>query len=263
MKYSKKLFTLNSAFLFLLLVVVSAFAGKKAWKADSTFVKSQYFSFGGGMYDPDNVNRHLRINGYPEVSDYYLQVGFGKTKSIKRLVFAEDFSFTYYKPRERNNRRSSLGTFSFISNIGVNLLSEKKVRLYPLAGVGVGIYGLRLYRDEVNFGDYVASNPRPVQLFQPTVLLHAGLGFDMAKSFGEGNKTKRVGLRAGYVFDPTKFNEWKNGRTEIIDGPSANLSGIYGKITFGFDKPRWGQGRHDGCPAKGCGSKCGKHSKHK
>jgi hypothetical protein len=188
---------------------------------------------GGGMRNVEDANEALQAQALPGLSKYYAAVGFGGKTRFKRLIGTSEFLGAFSNRWESADKISALYSATGTLNIGFDLVNSERIDLYPLLGVGGGILNLYVRDKEKTFAQFSPGASTPINMYQSTLLLNAGLGFDLISPMKFDGKSRSVGLRIGYMFDPTTKSAWQQNGTKVTNGPAPDLSGLYVKLILG------------------------------
>jgi hypothetical protein len=243
-------FDIKALILFLIFPSVLLFA--EAQPADSTqpgqkAIHSGFLIAGGGMRTVADANKVLNTQGLPGLSKYYAGFGFGGKTQFKRLLGTSEFLGTFSNQWESADKISALYSVTGTLNIGFDLIGSDRINLYPLVGIGGGLLNLYVRDKEKTFAQFSPGASTPLNLYQGTLLLNAGLGFDLISKPTFEGKSRTIGLRVGYQFDPTTKGTWKQDGVKVTNGPAPDLSGLYVKLLLGSSGPmkhkkHWGKG---------------------
>ncbi|MBD3240473.1 MAG: hypothetical protein GF331_07795 [Chitinivibrionales bacterium] len=258
-------------------LVSGAVAGDSSVAAKSsvrTRTVGGYISVGGVLSDLDAFNTRVRDYGFAELKDYGYHLGIGTFTVRKRLITGLELKGVAWRPTETANRVTELYGLSGIVNVGFSVLPEGRFRLYPYIGAGFGQLFLRLRQESATFGEALSEPLDDVVLNQRVGALQAGIGADFSiPRRHRPHRSRVIGLRAGYVFDPSPARDWRSADIRIGGGPSVAANGVYAQLVFGKSAERSGWfhgkrkaacGRGRGCPKHdGKGAHCGKHKAEK
>jgi hypothetical protein len=219
------------------LSVLPVFAGTTCPEG-GTGTKFRFAEVGGSMVDVGRMNDRLADRGLPQFSQYAASLGFGHNLNVGRLTFEHQLNGLMWMSQTAGGVKGSLWSGQYTSTTGFDVLPTKlPVRLYPYLGAGFGMTRLELYDNKRSFSDVVAAPHTALMLTQGTLLLTGGVGADFAVPVHKGAKTLGIGVRAGYMFDPTRTDRWWSNGSRITGGPEPLLNGVYGKLVFGTIKP--------------------------
>ncbi len=208
-----------------------------------------YFAVGGARPDVEDMNDFLDNEGFPEVSENGLIIGFGSNGFFRRFVTGLQFNGVWMDKGEEANMITRLtGIYGLIS-AGVNVLPlQNRPKLYPILDFGPGLLKFVVRDEEIPFDDAIDTPIQTRSFWQGGLLLGGGVGFDYVLPFEKKGKNMAFGLRAGYVYDPTDRNSWQLHGTDVEDGPEASFTGPYVRLILGksFAKPRGTWEKHRG-----------------
>lgn len=226
-----------------------------------------HMSAGGFYGNLDKFDNRVADLGYAGLKDYAYELGMGTFKRRKRLVTGLELKGIAWRPADGANASTELYSLSGIVNVGFNVLPRKApMLLYPYVGVGSGRLLLRLRQETATFHDAVTQPLEEVTLTQRTVALQAGVGGDvLIPRRAHPGKSRTIGFRLGYIFDPTPARKWYENDIRVTDGPSVAMTGFYGQVTFGKSRemPVRGWWHKDGtCDKSGCGHRGSCKEKH-
>lgn len=212
--------------------------------------RGAYMSGGGFLGSTSGVSDYLAERGYSGVKDYAYSVGFGTATARWRVISGFELKGVAWRPTEDDDSRTELYGVNGLWNWGFNVLKpHARARLYPYGGVGAGSYALRLREQKATFDDLLVRPTHDVTIWQKTVALQAGIGFDfLVPMKNKPEKSRVVGVKAGYMWDTSPGADWQLDGVEVRNGPSFNSSGVYAQIILGksVKKPL------TRCEGKGC-----------
>lgn len=201
----------------------------------------KYFGIGGIDLNLDNFNADLARNGVGDFKSYSTTLSLGGQKSFKRLIGEHELSLLMWKREENASTTASLMAGNLLWNAGYNVLPSKwRTDLYPFGGIGVGLTGLNVLADKKSFEDALIQSEPDLFAWQWRFILNAGIGANFAIKNQTDKMGGVVGIRVGYLFDPTSTNRWRSGGTEISGLSALDHSGPYIKVIFGG----WGKNHH-------------------
>jgi hypothetical protein len=209
-------------------------AGNESTENSFTKYHASYFSLGGTIIDRDNLNDALEASGYHGVKNYALQAGGGFNWQKHRLVGGLDLLGYIWRKGELSSNLTRLYGIGGRITTGVNVLPAGPALLYPMLGFGTGRLWMNLGKKEAAFADVVAAPVNEIKVWQRTVVLEPGIGFDYAFGhIGNGRKAVQAGIRAGYSFDLSDANDWRSDGVDITGGPDLRASGPYVRLIIG------------------------------
>lgn len=214
------------------------------------------FQLGYQAPDIDPLNASLVSSGFPAFDDGFLTLGgFGFGRVGDFLIGGEGHGFL---PREETTPdgefRTRLSGGYGMFNLGYMALSNERVDVYPIFGVGGGTLQLDLIeRSSPVFGEVLDDPGTSTRLTTEDFLLSAAVGVDYR--FGayphesrrrrdrdddedEGRGGLFLGLRAGWVWAPGDTQWQLDELNEVAGGPTAGPTGFYVRVSVGG----WGGG---------------------
>ncbi len=199
-----------------------------------------YFIFGINRVKLNQFNRVLNDTGYPKFSDSLTSIGGAGWGMEKRLVLGGEGY--YLKGQERNieGYTLSLAGGAGFFNIGYLLFSGSHLNLYPVVGIGGGRLSFDITGEQTETFDNILHDPgKSVSLKTGGFLLNFSLTVDYLVPVFEGidelgeETGLAVGLRVGYVFDPTPGDWTANKIANITGGPELGITGPYIQLLLG------------------------------
>jgi hypothetical protein len=194
-----------------------------------------YFSIGLHSAELMDLNANLEQEGFASFKANLLHYGGGGYGIIKNWIIGGEGH--YYRNQEvvDSNRTSSLQGSNGMFKLGYVVLSKKGFYLYPVLGVGGGIYDLKLKQQDSlpTFPDIAANPGRSTHLTANGLVLDGALGMSFTPKGGvTGSGGPTLGLRIGYQLSPSDF-KWKMDGDELSGGPTLNMDGMYVRLTIG------------------------------
>jgi len=204
-------------------------------KPKRMFARGGYVSGGAFYGDVGRLNDAIGARNFEGLDDLAFTLGFGTFTARWRVISGLEFRGIGWRAATRDNRVTELYGMNGIYNIGFNVLRpHARFRLYPYVGVGLAGYVLRLREKEIAFDTALARPVGDAVLWQKGAALQAGLAFDFLLPTKRNPVRSRViGLRAGYMFDPSPGRDWEINEVNVSGGPSFSGSGIYAQLVFG------------------------------
>jgi opacity protein-like surface antigen len=217
----------------LLSLQVSA-AEKCSVKCDSSACSKNHYFIGGVTWiDNEALTPYLSAYGIGEYSTYNLNLGYGAMKTWGRFVHGLEINTLLWKKNTSDNYRAEFWAARVLGVTGYEVVKTKNLKLFPYAGLGMGMSSISITAENMTFTDALnASKTGSLHLY--SVLINLGAGFDFYKP--RCSKTKMIGIRGGYVFDPIKSNQWYKGNSKVKHGPDIKLSGPYVNLVIGHVK---------------------------
>jgi len=200
--------------------------------------KSNWYFFGSLGYQDikvDNLNKVLIDNNFPTVANSLPSMDFSVIYKRGKHNFSYDFYVSSPWDTKINdlNNESFLSTRGGVASYGYDVISNKKLFIYPFVGLSTNIGILKLSNSKIESTDFrttLLSFNNQNSYSATTAAFVIGLR-------GNYNICKRLvlGLKLGYNFSPASTNLWRmeNGNT-LSNGPSVNLGGFYSRISIGF-----------------------------
>jgi hypothetical protein len=220
-----------------------------------TVVKKHFITGGAQYADVSGINDKLTGYGLPKFNYYGPSIGFESQTIFKRLMMGGELKGFFTRDVAAANSKASFSAGQLLMTSGVELINSDRVNLYPYLGLGAGLLRLSVGATNTPFDTAVSRAIPSVDVFQGKFLMDLGLGFDLIA--GDGRfKGSTIGLRAGYMFDPVKKDQWWRTGADFNSGPTPLLSGAYVLLTLGMTKtvPFHHMGwKHEGasCPMRG------------
>lgn len=184
----------------------------------------------GGLQvlDVGELNQRLRARGLPTFSDERLALGLGIDRRVGPWILGAEGAFLPAEETSAGGFRRSLGARYGLLQAGFLFPLVSGLRVYPLAGVGLGSVELTTSGGEpVGFGDVLAGPVPGSEVGTGGLLLQGGAGVDLAV----GGVT--VGVRGGYTLTPGAA-EWSWRDETLADPPDAGLEGAFLRAVLGI-----------------------------
>ncbi|NLG15835.1 MAG: hypothetical protein GX556_00735 [Fibrobacter sp.] len=229
-----KRFSLLASF-FVLTFFLNGSAQMYRWSGDSlpSSVSLRHYLMGGVSWiDVDDLNSRLDGLGLTEFSSHNLTVGYGWDMIYDRILTGGQVEALLWRSNTDEGTKSTLWSGELVINAGFQVLSSDKMFLYPIVGLGLGMTSLWVGAQQVPFGTALTT-PANDNLYQFTMVINLGAGFDYMLPTWKGHKSCIVGVRAGYMFDPIRNTDWRREGTEVTGGPDVNLQGPYIQAILG------------------------------
>ncbi len=193
-----------------------------------------YLQVGPAFWDLDELNDSLQVRGLDDFSNTVLAIGLGNYTMIQRVLVDFQINSYWWGDEKTNGTEGSLVAGNAFLNLGINILpSYMNLQLYPLVGFGGGVLRLHVHDDEASWTDAL-NNPNGVgtdPLYQWSMLLNFGGGLDYLISVGPIQRMV-VGLRGGYIYDPTD-SDWNQQGPNLTGAPEQKQSNGYIMVTIG------------------------------
>ena len=197
-----------------------------------TLLGRSFFMGGVAWLDLDELNSRMNALGLTEFSEYGLSLAIGWDMIFNRMVSGGELEGIFWRTNETDGVRQKFWAGRLLFNSGFQILSSDRIFLYPLLGLGGGIARLWIGPEQISFDDALAiQSPDP--LYQFTVVINLGVGFDVLFPLWRGYKNILLGFRGGYMFDPVRSSRWYRGGPDITGGPDVNVQGPYIQVVLG------------------------------
>lgn len=189
-----------------------------------------FVTIGGAGINVDDMNDLLTHKGYKRFKDYSYILGGGVYKKIGRSILEIELSSILWNSCKSSSNKSSMKSLYGVLNYGINVLPGCSFTLFPYVGCGFGKIWLDLTASSIPFDTLLDHKPNTLRLDQKTFFVNAGLGFDV--TFKKFEYPLKIGLRAGYAFDPTDANDWFEDNVKVKGGPKINISCPFARIVI-------------------------------
>jgi hypothetical protein len=187
--------------------------------------------------DPDKLNHNLAGNGLSGFNNIAGTFTIGRQKSVKRLIWEKELTLSGWKHNLDSNTRTTLSAGSLLWNTGFNILKpELPLALFPYVGLGIGCNVIHFREETKSMAEVLTYSESNAQLWQPALLLNAGLGIDYTITAPDSSKGIVIGVRGGYLFDPINDKTWRDNHTGVKDLPALERSGPYARVVFSLWK---------------------------
>ncbi|NLP02380.1 MAG: hypothetical protein GX089_07795 [Fibrobacter sp.] len=221
--------------LFVFSLVFTTSAQIHRWRGDSlptNLILRHYLMGGVSWIDVDQLNSRLDGLDLTGFSSYNLSLGYGWDMIYDRVMTGGNIEALLWRKNSDDGTRAGFWAGRININTGFQVLSQENLFLYPILGLGLGIASLWVGPDQVPFGTAVNS-PSPDNLWQFSIVINLGAGFDVKLPAWRKFNNSIVGIRAGYFFDPVRSTDWRKGGSEVTGGPDVNLQGPYIQAILG------------------------------
>lgn len=180
-----------------------------------------------------------RIENFPQYKDlneHMATLQLGWLKEHNNLISGFTFTAGTSRNGDRDEKNSILRFYGFSVDIGYDVLSNQRISLYPLAGLGYEKYQAKMYKDNssVDFNGVLQSaieqnGLRPVDFKNSFLTYRLGVGFALRSS---RNPSHSIGVQAGYI-SSFKDHEWRSTENQQLkDAPEDGLRRIFATLTF-------------------------------
>ncbi len=208
-----------------------------AQKYEDDFFPQMTFGIGGSFQKFDNLNQRIaKFPQYKKLGDYTGTLELGMLKERKRVI--SDMDLMVGSSLANHNKKGSVIRFFGINlGIGYDLLANKNISLYPLAGLGLEGFQARFYRDNssVPFDSLLQFPSAQSQIHSldfTNYFFCYRLGFGVTlisdkRPFGS------IGLQALYT-GSFKSSSWKSNQDQSLgNAPEDKLSQYHIGLIFG------------------------------
>jgi len=195
-----------------------------------------YFGVGTQGLGISGFNTALKSNAYSTFSGSALSLGGGAMAVRGRWILGGEGETFLEKSGSGTNVQTKLSGGYWLANLGYVAFHTKKLLLYPLVGFGRGGLNFRVKPKTIpDFNTTLATPQQGASLDASGWLLNVALGADylIAREEREGGPSWALGVRAGYMFAPTRPG-WHLEEDKISGGPSARITGPYIRFQVGI-----------------------------
>ncbi|MBS1600686.1 MAG: hypothetical protein JST75_20860 [Bacteroidetes bacterium] len=220
---------------FLLFISCSAFA--QEFRNDDFFPQFT-FGIGGSFQKFDGINQRVtQFPGYKKLDDYAATLELGMLKERHRFI--SDMNLMIGSSLSNHNKKGSVIRFLGINlGIGYDLLPNKNISLYPLAGIGVEGFQAKFYRDNssIPFDNLLlvpATQSAVHSVDFTNCFFNYRLGFGV-NLISDKRPFGSIGLQAVYT---GSFNKqaWKSSQNQSLgNAPEDRLSQYHLALIFGM-----------------------------
>ncbi len=195
------------------------------------------FMIGIGQFNLSRLNDMLRARGFENLGNSQISFGGGGYGILKGKILFGGEGSGFSKAVTSSTQKASLSGGCGFFYIGYVVLSRNGFNLFPMLGIGGGGFNLRIVeRAATPTFDEILDNPkREVNISTGSFLLNFALGVDYSLVLSEDKKGRGgllLGIRAGYIFDPTKAN-WRMTDMDVLGGPDVRMTGPYIQLILG------------------------------
>lgn len=228
--------TYTKAAVLISFIIISASAVAQKDQNDD-FVPQFTHGIGVSMQKFDGLNSRIsKFSQYKKLPDYTGTLELGMLKERHRFV--SDMNLMIGSSLSDHDKKGSVIRFFGINiGFGYDLLKDKNMLLYPLAGLGFEGFQARFYRDNssVSFDSLLQtpsaqSSLHSVDFTNYFFSYRLGLGFSIRSDkhpFGS------IGLQAVYTGSFTD-HAWKSNQSQSLrDAPDDRLSQFHIALIFG------------------------------
>lgn len=201
-------------------------------KKMAAYLPSVTRSVGGSFQRFNQLNdRIANFPQYKQLKGYTPTLGLGWMKEKNQLISDMGLTLGSSLSGHKDEKSSTIRYIGLNANIGYDVVKDKKISLYPLAGIGFQTYQAIFYKDNsgVDFNDVLSSpanqnSIRPVK-FKNEFLLYrigAGISFTSPK-----HPHCSIGLQTGYTGSFEK-RAWKSNEYQSLgNAPKDRISQFY------------------------------------
>ncbi len=219
------------------LAIGLAFAGSVCAQSNNNGPKIAnlgYLTVGPAFFDLDELNDTLQNRGLQDFSNTAFSVGLGNYAMIQRVLLDLQINTYWWGRNTDNGTKSSFWAANGLVNIGLNLLpSTMDLQAYPMVGIGLGALRLHVRPETSTFAEALTPPTQGVNpLWMWTMILNFGGGIDYLASIGPVQRVV-IGIRGGYMYDPTDDSDWEQLGTELSRAPETRMSNAYVYFTIG------------------------------
>jgi len=132
------------------------------------------------------------------------------------------------------NLNGGLGTF----DVGYVLINKKRLKFYPMLGIGRGGFGLQILSNKNLSIDHVVKNPgQEINISQSNFVADVSLNLDIIP-FLKYNELENsyggfmTGIKIGYIYS-LPSSDWEYAGGDINGGPNFGYKMFYFKLILG------------------------------
>jgi len=194
----------------------------------------------GGLYmDLAELNSSFNRNNLASIKEENFTIGgFGYGVIGEKLIIGGEGG-GFWQAMESKELKAKLYGVEALFDLGYVALRGEDWKLYPLMGVGFGIYQLKFIPALATptFDQLLANPKQYASLRLRSFIMKVSLGIDrfikVGKSRNQGSeKGMLVGLRLGYSWMP-RSTGWKMRQMEILNSPKTSFGGYFFNIVIG------------------------------
>lgn len=198
---------------------------------------SIYLMAGAQRIQTGALNRDLAARSQPGFDRTFASLGGGVELSLGHVLLGLEGAGLVERRAESVEFERTLAGGYGLANVGYAVVDSRHVRLYPMAGIGVGGVTFGSRRQGVPaFGDLLDSPDWAARLTGVEMVLQAAVGADYVLWSGERKGKRRhvsMGVRAGYTFAPA-VGGWRLDGTRVVGGPAVRIEGAYVRLAVAF-----------------------------
>ncbi|NLW33255.1 MAG: hypothetical protein GXY77_17560 [Fibrobacter sp.] len=211
------------------------FGGEPLQSWISEVQTSQYLSIGRSKIDMNSMNKTVNSLGIPSLTEMPYTVEIGSRVLVQQLVLESGVGVLMWKPQKSDSSSVSLFGGYGLLTAGVNFFYPgKSWQLYPFFNIGGMLFRFAYHTQEnVLFGETIGEGDKPEVYWQPAFI--TGFGSTVMYSLHSKKRQKlyTVGLKVGYMADPSGQNTWYANGMRYKNGPSPHFSGPYVHLLLG------------------------------
>jgi len=211
--------------------------GQESSDNGSKYSDMLYAEFGRNIISIKELNSRLEKNGYSRIPENFISIGGGLYTLVNGFMLGGEGYKLYGSDAGNDISKTSIdATYGFF-NIGHILYSNSKFRVYPIFSIGGGRLNLKLIeKSSLTFDTVLGGAKRSTKLSTGGLLLDVSLKADYLL-LELKKETKKptgitIGLRLGYVFDPSK-DDWTMDGLDLSDSPKTGITGPYIRFVIG------------------------------
>lgn len=233
-----------------LLASGTTMAQKRNWKSDKKWddnLSMTTLGIGVGFQEFDGLNsRVANLPQYRSLRDYTAVAHLGMMKESNRFITMSHLTAGSSMSGDRNRQSSTVRFIGIGADFGYDLIKDKRVMIYPLAGIGYDFYQAKFYRDNSNVDfDDVLGNPALQNSITPIAMTNSFLNYKLGMGvnlFSPADRGASIGLQAAYI-GSFQNREWraKEGQ-ELANAPSDRLGRIQVSLILTHSANTWKKG---------------------
>ena len=194
----------------------------------------------GGLYmDLGEMNSAFNRNNLASLKEESFTIGgFGYGVIGEKIIIGGEGG-GFWQAVESSELKVKLRGGEVLFDLGYVLLQGEDWKLFPLMGVGVGIYQLKFIPAIATptFDQLLADPRQYASLELYSFMMKVSLGFDRFVKVGksrrnEAEKGLLVGLRLGYSWMP-RSTGWKMREMDVLNSPKTSFGGYFFNIVIG------------------------------
>jgi len=201
------------------------------------------FALGYGYMNVSKLHSFIPENSH-KFSNNMVLVGGAGHSIINHLVVGGGGFGLIGDAINTDSIKASIGGGFGSLDIGYLIINKKKMKLYPMIGLGAGGFGLQiLSNNRFSIGNKIKEPGKEMNINQNTFISDISLNLDLIPFIKNDESQNSYGgfltsLRLGYIYSFPK-SKWKFSDNEIIYGPKFGMNMIYFKLIiggFGYQK---------------------------